>query len=157
MNKLLKAFSDISDVELITIYKKTIHDYQKYKLIEKLILEIINNMGEVREIPINYELENRYRKMNQLAIARKIAIPTKKDKIVIKKIDIINQIKETLKRETANIEANSYLYDGYYDGLENDHLNPETKKNSLDLISETEELYSKVLEVVEPTTKTKTK
>ena len=156
-NKLIENFSDISDVELTAVYKKTIHDYKKYKVIEKLVLEIIYDLGYSKKLPINHELENRYKAITKVAEARKLILPRKLGKVVIKKADVISQIEEMKELETKWIEEHSYLYDGFYDGLEYDHLNSETKKNSLDRIEEIQELYSKVITIIDPEKKVKTK
>ena len=152
--KLLMEFSDISDEELKVLTQKTIYDYEKSKKMEQMILDIIYDLGYSKILPINHELENKYKKITQLAQLRKIKL-SKNIEMNITTEDLINELHEISNRETKWIEEHSYLYDCYYDGLENDNIDVDKKKASLEVINEVSNFYQKVILEITPKQKAK--
>lgn len=154
--KLLMEFSNISDEKLKIIAQKTIHDYEKSKKIEKMILEIIYDLGYSKKLPTNHDLDNRYKKITRLVELKGLKTSHDLD-IHITNEDIINELYEMSNRETKWIEDHSYLYDGYYDGLEASYTSYELKKGSLEAINEVSNFYQKIILEITPKTKVKSR
>ena len=103
-NKLLMEFSNVSDEVLKVELNKIIHEYRKSKKIEEIILEIIYDLGYSKKLPINHELDNRFKKITKVSELRKIDQPKKMGKIIITKEDIINALYEIKEREAKWVD-----------------------------------------------------
>lgn len=152
-NKLLMEFSNVSDEVLKVELNKIIHEYSKSKKIEKIILEIIYDLGYSKKLPINHELDNRFKKITKVSELRKIDQPKKMGKIIITKEDIIKALYEIKEREAKWIDEHSYLYDVYYDGLENEYTDYKSKKVSTEVKEEINAFYDMVINSLEPSKK----
>lgn len=146
--KLLHELSDISDEELQVLLNKTIYDYRKNKKMQLIISDIIYDLGYYKRLPINYELENKYKIITKIAGLRSI-IPTKKiEKIIITREDVIKELHEMSEREVKWVDDHSYLYDVYFDGLEDNYNDTKTKKLSIDKMTEIKEFYQEIISSV---------
>ena len=147
-NKLLMEFSNVSDEVLKVELNKIIHEYRKSKKIEEMILEIIYDLGYSKKLPINHELDNRFKKITKVSELRKIDQP-----IIITKEDIIKALYEIKEREAKWIDEHSYLYDVYYDGLESTYTDHKSKKASTEVKEEINAFYDMVINSLEPSKK----
>ena len=153
-------FSNVSDEVLKVELNKIIHEYRKSKKIEEIILEIIYDLGYSKKLPINHELDNRFKKITKVSELRKIDQPKKMGKIIITKEDIIKALYEKFRQANlcgfinacadtgwyvldANVETSSVILSKQANNEEGcfidvREIEPETKKdvilNSIDAI-----------------------
>lgn len=143
--RLLQEYAQLSDEELISVLSSTVIEVSKNNQVESIIREMLMGYGYAVEFSADHILISRYNNLLEVAKLRGITVSEECPHIEITMQDIIDGLEAIKERDTKWVEEHSYLYDAYYDGLEQDDTDVKTKKTSTEKIAEIEAFYQNII------------